>query len=99
MKSSKKSTSKTVARKSTTTKNVKRAVAKLTAATRIMFKSPRPKGAGNEKKTKLLNLVPKKGTITFKQLLAKATSALEVPEAKVGKWLAAMARNGRVSLQ
>lgn len=80
-------------------KTVRKALAKLTAATRIVFKSPRPKGASNERKTKLLALVPKKGAITFKQLAAKAVKALDVPEERINKWMASMARNGRVSLQ
>jgi hypothetical protein len=97
-KSSKKGSSK-ASSKSTAGKHARKAVAKLTAATRIMFKSPRPKGAGNARKTQLLNLVPKKGAITFKQLAAKATKALDVTEERVNRWMASMARNGRVSLQ
>jgi hypothetical protein len=86
--------------KSTAAKRVQKvAVDKLTAATKIIFKSPRPKGVGNEAKTKLLALVPKSGGITFKQLAAKATKALGVPEERISRWMTSLARYGRVSLQ
>ena len=69
---------------------------KLTADTAVTFKSPRPNGAKGPK-TELLALVPRKGSIKFAALKAKA-EAEGLDPGKVGQYLAVMARNGRVEL-
>ena len=62
----------------------------------ISFKSERPKDAKGPK-TKLLALVPRKGSITFKALKTKAEAAGLSPN-KVLQYTAAMAKAGRVEL-
>jgi hypothetical protein len=71
-------------------------ITKLSPTTKISFLTPRPKGLGGPKTT-LLNLVPRKGTITFKALQAKA-EAEELNVDRIGKMLTVMAKNGRVEL-
>jgi hypothetical protein len=72
----------------------KKAAIKLTAETTITFKSARPNNAKGPK-TKLLALVPRKGSIKFAALKAKAEAeGLDI--AKVSQYMAVMAKNGRV---
>lgn len=98
-KSAKKTTVKTVAAKTAAPKRVKKEAVTVTAASKIAFKAPRPKAKGNGKKTRLLNMLPKKGTITLKQLVVKAKEALGLPEAKVSKWVVSMSRQGSCAIQ
>lgn len=67
---------------------------KLSPATKISFLKARN---GTGPKTDVLALVPRKGTITFGKLKAKA-EAEELNVAKLPKWLTTMAKNGRVEL-
>jgi hypothetical protein len=69
---------------------------KVTDSTAITFKSPRPNDAQGPK-TKLLALVPRKGSIKFAALKAKA-EAEKLNVAKAAQWIASMAKNGRVEL-
>ena len=77
-------------------KAAKTATVKLAPSTKISFLSPRPKGAGGPKTT-LLNLVPRKGTITFAKLRDKA-EAEELNLDRVPKLLMVMAKNGRIAI-
>ena len=95
MSTSKKST-KSVVKSAAKTVAKKVEAVKVAPTTKITFKSPRPNKASGPK-TELLALVPRKGSITFAKLRAKAEAA-ELNTAKVGKWITSMARNGRVEL-
>lgn len=97
-----KTAKKTAIKASTKTAAPKRVAKKevaVTAATKVMFKAARPKHKGNGKKTRLLNLLPKKGAVTLKQLVAKAKEALGLPQEKVNKWVVSMSRQGSCTLQ
>jgi hypothetical protein len=97
MSTSKKSTVKiTKVAKNARVETKPKAEIKLTADTAITFKSERPDGAKGPK-TKLLALVPRKGSITFKALKAKA-EAEGLNEAKIAQYMASMAKAGRVEL-
>jgi hypothetical protein len=72
----------------------KAAPAKITDSTAISFKAARPKKGP---KTKLLALVPRKGSITLKALTAKA-DAEGIKAARVVKFVAALAKYGYVDL-
>lgn len=80
------------------TKSTVAKIAKVTPATKIKFVSARPKGRSGPK-SEVLALVPKTGVVTFKQLQAKAEKAEVVNPAKLGKWIGALARDGRVELR
>jgi hypothetical protein len=95
MSASKKSTVKTKNARVETKPSAKAEI-KLTADTAITFKSERPDGAKGPK-TKLLALVPRKGSITFKALKVKA-EAEGLNEAKIAQYMASMAKAGRVEL-
>lgn len=73
-------------------------IAKVAPTTKIKFLSLRPKGKSGPK-SEVLALVPKTGVVTFKQLQAKAEKAEVVNPAKLGKWVGALARDGRVELR
>jgi hypothetical protein len=73
---------------------VKKASAALTASTVITFKAAREKTGP---KTELLKLVPRKGTITLKQLQEKAESE-GIKPARVPKFIASLAKYGYVDL-
>lgn len=70
---------------------------KLTNDTTITFKSPRPEGMLGPK-TKLLALVPRKGTISYKALKEKAIEEGLNAEL-IAQYLSVMAKNGRVTLE
>jgi len=65
-----------------------------TASTTITFKAAREKTGP---KTDLLALVPRKGSITFKALAAKAEAA-GIKAARVPKFVASLAKYGYVDL-
>jgi hypothetical protein len=67
---------------------------KVTDSTAISFQKARPKKGP---KTQLLALVPRKGSITVKQLTAKA-EAEGIKPARVVKFVAALAKFGFVDL-
>jgi hypothetical protein len=67
---------------------------KITDDTRITFKATRPKKGP---KTALLALVPRKGSITVKQLAAKAEGE-GIKSARVPQFVAALAKYGYVEL-
>jgi len=83
--------------KAKTTPKKAKAPAKVvpTAATVITFKAQRTKTGT---KTDLLALVPKKGSITLKELAAKAEKE-GIKSAKVPKWVAFLAHYGYVELK
>jgi hypothetical protein len=88
------STSKTVKKSS---KSTVAKIAKVSPTTKIKFLSLRPKGKSGPK-SEVLALVPKTGVVTFKQLQARAEAKEVVNPAKLGKWIGALARDGRVEL-
>jgi hypothetical protein len=89
----------------TKTNKAKKTVAKTTikavnipGSAKITFLSVRP----NKKtgpKTDVLALVPRKGSITFAKLRAKAEEADGVNLTKLPKWLQALKRDGRIELR
>lgn len=81
-----------------TTKTTGTKIAKVSPTTKIKFLSLRPKGKSGPK-SEVLALVPKTGVVTFKALQAKAEKAEVVNPAKLGKWIGALARDGRVELR
>jgi hypothetical protein len=80
--------------KATKKPNGKAPAAKVTDSTAITFKAAREKSGP---KTKLLALVPRKGSITVKQLTAKAEGE-GFKSARVVKFVAALAKYGYVEL-
>jgi hypothetical protein len=92
------SKSKTPAAKKPAAKKVVHAKAapavKITDSTAVTFKAARPKKGP---KTKLLALVPRKGSITLRALTAKAASE-GIKPARVVKFVAALAKYGYVNL-
>jgi hypothetical protein len=68
--------------------------AALTGSTAISFKAARDKTGP---KTKLLSLIPRKGTIALKQLQEKA-EAEGIKAARVSKFVSSLARYGFVEL-
>jgi hypothetical protein len=80
-------------KKAKTEKKAKKAK-ELTDESTVSKLKDRPKGGP---KTKLLNLIPRKG-ISFKKLLSKAKEE-GLPKAKIGAWVKVMSKNGFIGIE